>query len=337
MNDFSTRRAAVLGVNGQDGSYLAETLMRRGYAVLGIGRQPCSRHVRASDRFSYLALDLQQADALERSIADYDPDLAFHAAAVHGSAGFSYEPLFRAMMAVNVLALHVLLEHARTRRHNLRIIYANSAKVFRAPLEGLVDEESPRTPSCLYGIGKLAAAELIEQYRERHGISATNLYLFNHESPRRPEGYFVPAIVRAIAAARRVRRERANLHTLSFRMDWGSASELMDIAVDIAERAPATDFVLASGRTWDAREAVDAAFRQYGLDYRDHLWEAAARCDPGPDFKVSLARLERAIGRVPTRDFLAVVREMLEETLSASPSVRPLADRARTALDGASD
>jgi GDPmannose 4,6-dehydratase len=306
-------RAVVLGVNGQDGSYLAETLLRRGYAVLGIGRQSRSCYVGASDRFRYLSLDLQQGGELERSIGDYDPDLAFHAAAVHGASGFSYEPLFRTMMAVNVLALHVLLEHARTRRHDLRVIYANSAKVFSAPVSGLLDEKSPRTAGCLYGIGKLAAAGLIEQYRQRHDIAASNLYLFNHESIRRQEGYFVPTIVRAIAAARCGGEERADIRTLSFRMDWSSASELMDIAVDIAERAPATDFVLASGRTWHAREAVEAAFRHYGLDYQDHICEVEPPCDPGPDFKVSLARLEREIGRVPTRDFLAVVREMLDE------------------------
>ena len=219
------------------------------------------------------------------------------------------------MMAVNVLALHVLLEHARTRRRDLRIIYASSAKLFGSPLVGLIDEESPRTATCLYGIGKLASSSLIEQYRERHDVAAANLYLFNHELIRRPADFFVPTIVRGIAAARCDRRARTSLRTLSFRMDWSSAIELMDIAVDAAERAPGRDFVLASGKTWHARDAVNAAFHRYGLDYRDHICETAAPCDPGPDFKVSLARLEGAVGRAPARDFLAIVDEMLSATV----------------------
>jgi GDPmannose 4,6-dehydratase len=311
MNASSTLGALVLGVNGQDGSYLAEELLRRGYAVTGIGRQGQSRYVGAASRFRYVALDLEHSGDLDQLVADCNPDVAFHMAAVHGSSGFCYEPVWRSMMAVNVLALHVLLEHARLRRPDMRIIYASSAKIFPGPLSGIIDETMQPAATCLYGIGKIASLDLIRQYRDQHRVAGSNLFLFAHESVRRPSAFFLPTIARCISAALGDKRAKGDLRTLSFLADWSSAPELMDIAVDIAEKAAGLDFVLASGKTWRARDAVDAMFRRYGLDYRDHVRESDARRDPGPEFHVSLARLKRMIGREPIRDIFSIVDEML--------------------------
>ena len=151
------RKALVLGVNGQDGSYLAEGLLRRGYEVTGIGRQQRSRHLAPTDLFLYLTVDLADASKLGAVLQQNDFDVVFHVAAVHGSSGFSYEPIWRNMMEVNVLALHVLLEHARLRRPDMRIMYANSAKVFPEPWAGTIDECTARVATCLYSIGKLRA------------------------------------------------------------------------------------------------------------------------------------------------------------------------------------
>src|ERR1041384_4555399 len=96
------RSALVLGVNGQDGSYLAERLLARDYSVIGIGRQAQSRYVEPDTRFRYVALDLVDVAALERLLATIAPDLAFQVAAVHGASGFRYEPVWQQMMAVNV-------------------------------------------------------------------------------------------------------------------------------------------------------------------------------------------------------------------------------------------
>ena len=305
------RKALVLGVNGQDGSYLAEGLLRRGYEVTGIGRQQRSRHIEPTDFFHYVAVDLADASKLDAVLRHEDFDLVFHVAAVHGSSGFSYEPIWRNMMEVNVLALHVLLEHARLRRPDMRIIYANSAKVFPEPLAGTIDECTARAATCLYSIGKIASANLIDQYRDRHRIPASNLYLFNHESVRRGADFFVPKVARCLATALRHPAFSAELQTLNFRADWSAASELMDIAIDVAERAPNRDLVLASGHTWYAREAVEMLFQRYGLDYRGHFREAAPSRELPPDFRVSLNRLKAAIGRGPVRHLCTIVDEML--------------------------
>src|SRR5262245_24912670 len=172
-------RALVLGVNGQDGSYLAEALLKGSEHVVGVGRQPHSRHVHEHSRFTYVAADLtdeRQVDALLHSVA---PDRIYHFAAVHGptASGFTYEPVFADMLNVNVAALHVALEYARTCKPDARIFYAGSSKVFAGPLGGQVDESTCMKVSCLYSLGKLAARDLMRLYLQDHGIRATNLIL----------------------------------------------------------------------------------------------------------------------------------------------------------------
>ena len=303
--------AAVLGANGQDGSYLTEALLARGYDVVGVGRQPASRYMAPGGRFCYRPLDLEDAAGLAALLDEARPDAVFHVAAVHGSAGFRYEPVWRSMMAVNVLALHAVLEHARTRAPALRVVYANSSKVFPAPLAGPVDESTATRATCLYSIGKIAARDLIRQYREVHGVAASNLFLFNHESPRRPASFFLPTVARAIVQAQSDPGYRTTVKTLDFRVDWMSAQEAMSIAVDIAERAPDQDFVLGSGVTWHGRAAVQEIFRRHGLDASRHLMETLPSGDAGPDFHVNLARLESCVGRRPRRDLFAIMDELV--------------------------
>jgi len=304
-------RSLVLGVNGQDGSYVAESLLRRGYEVTGIGRDPTSRYIAASQRFRYHQCDLRDAEALVRIVREIAPVSAFHMAAVHGASGFGYEPVWRDMMAVNVLALHVLLEHARVADRAMHIVYAGSAKVFPAPLSGIIDQTTPMRATCLYGIGKLAARELMARYRALHQIASTNLILFNHESPRRGPEYLVPLIARTIVHAKTDPGYRASVNTLDFRADWSSASELMDIAVDIAERCQTPEFVLGSGTTWHGREAAERLFANYGLDSRRHIVEMQTGSDPGPEFRVSLQLLEQEIGRRPVKTLPEIVDELV--------------------------
>ena len=222
------------------------------------------------------------------------------------------------MVAVNVLSLHVLLEHARTAAPNLRVVYAGSSKIFPGPLSGTIDETSEVRATCLYGIGKIAARDLMAYYRTQHGIRSTNLILFNHESPRRPADFLLPTLARTIAAAERDPRTQTTIKTLDFRIDWGAADEFMDIVCDIAEKTDEPEFVLASGTTWHGRDAAKHLFAAHGLDASRHLVESLGPSDPGPDFRVSLDRLESAIGRKPEKDIGQIVDEMIA-SLSPAP------------------
>jgi len=279
--------------------------------VVGIGRAPDSAYARPEPTFRYISADLRDTESFAELVAEVASDQAFHVAAIHGASGFAYETLWRDMMAVNVMALHVLLEHARVAAPNMRIVYAGSSKIFPPPLSGVIDEERPVRASCLYGIGKVAARDLMTYYRVEHGVRSTNLILFNHESPRRPPDYLLPTLARAISAAKQDPSHQTTIKTLDFRVDWGAADEFMEIAADIAEKTDEPEFVLASGKTWHGREAAKHLFALHGLDAEKHLAETLPPGDAGSEFRVSLDRLEQAIGRKPEKDIGRIVNEMI--------------------------
>jgi len=304
-------RALVLGVNGQDGTLLARNLLRRGYAVIGVGRQPAPRHVVAQDGFTYAATDIADPAAVTEVLERHRPDAVFHVAAEHGSSGFIYETVWQSAMRVNLGSVHTVLEYARARQPDLRLVYASSCKVFGATPPPEVSEESPKLTTCLYSLTKNAALEMIELYRRAHGTRAAVLFLFNHESELRAPQYFFPRLVSALAAAVQGKTDGIEVATLNFRCDWGWADEYMDIAIDVAEKACDTDFVLATGRTWTGREFTKALFAHHGLDYRGVIHERLTDVEMPPDFSALPRKLERLIGRRPMRPILELGETML--------------------------
>jgi GDPmannose 4,6-dehydratase len=302
-------RALVLGCNGQDGSFLVEHLLRRGYEVTGVSRQERPRC--NAGRFNYVALDLRRADALRDALDRLRPHLIFHVAAVHGEAGTRYEAIWQDMLAVNVGATHVCLEYLRTRCPQGGLVYAGSAKVFGPAYPRLITERSRTRSSCLYTVAKNASRELIACYRRDHGIRASVLHLFNHESERRRENFFMPTLAHALDRALAGANSRIEIDTLQFHCDWGSAEEYMDIAIDVAERALGDDVIVATGRTWLAADLAREAFARRGLDYRSHLAERGGKSEAPRPFRVSVEKLAGLIGRVPALGALDVCEKML--------------------------
>ncbi len=304
--------ALILGANGQDGSYLADLLVKRGHRVIGIGRHSRSAYDRPSELFRYVSLDLRDNDALGRVLDEERPDLAFHFAAVHGAigAGFSYEAIWHEVMQVNVLALHRVLEHARTRNPGMRVVYAGSAKVFPLPWRGRLDVHSPMQPTCLYGISKLTARDLMRHYKDEHGIDSTNVILFNHDSPRRPPQYFLPRVAAALVAARRGATEPTVLNSLDFNLDWSAADEIMDMIIDIALGPPIAEILVASGRTENARDLVSRIFNANGFDPTAHVRSNAPPQDAGAHFEVDIEPLVSWTGRSPRKTADAIVMEI---------------------------
>lgn len=307
-----TRQAVVLGVNGQDGSYLAGRLLDLGWAVCGVGRQPESRWLPPAPGFRYAPLDLSQPADLAALLDDVRPQAVFHFAAVHGSAGFIYEDHWPEVHAVNTVSAHAVLEYQRKTAPDSVFVYASSSKVFGPELPACVSETSPRRSTCIYTTTKNAATDLIAYYRQRHGTKASVVWTFNHESPRRGDSYFVPRIVDVIARALLDRNHVASIGTLGFWSDWGDAAEFMDLVATIATAAPGRDFLLATGTTLWAEDAVDALFGHYGLDRQKHLIEAAAAPGARPQpWRADVSALAAAIGRRPLRTIHDVAADML--------------------------
>ncbi|MFI3155441.1 MAG: GDP-mannose 4,6-dehydratase [Methylococcaceae bacterium] len=304
-------RALVLGVNGQDGSYLAERLLQSGWSVYGVGRQPTSRWLSPVPGFSYHALDLSNLSAFSALLHDIRPDAIFHFAAVHGSAGFSYEEHWKDVHSVNTISVHVILEYLRCGASGCTFIYASSSKVFGSTCSGQIAESSPRYSSCIYTITKNAATDLIVYYRKRHGIKASVVWTFNHESPRRDSTYFIPQIIDTLAKSILNRDYIGEIGTLSFWTDWGDAEEFMDIVVRIAEASPGTDLLLATGETLWAEDFVDTLFKKYGLCWKNHLTERLApQSERSQKWQADLSALG-TVTLLPVRTIFDVADDML--------------------------
>jgi GDPmannose 4,6-dehydratase len=230
-----------------------------------------------------------------------------HASAEHAA----YEPIFANMLAVNVSTVHAVLEHLRTQDPAARLVYASSAKAFGSPVPSLVNEHTPRKSSCLYGITKNTAGDLIRYYRNAHNVLASQLFLFNHESELRPPGFFIPKLVNALRAASRGACHQERFHTLDFYCDWGSADEYMSIMIDALERAPAEDFVLATGRTVHARTLAQQLFARFEAPMDDYVLEATEHTK-AREYTVDIGRL-KSLGLAPK----VTIEQLIEDLVTA--------------------
>jgi len=301
-------RSLVLGVNGQDGSYIAEVLLERGHKVVGVGRQSASRWVDPA-RFDYVQLDAADKDALDGLLSSTQPDRIFHMAAIHGSAGHAYEPVWREALALNVGSVHTCLEHMRNRQPSARLFYPSSLKVFGDPPPGEVDEATPRVSTCLYSITKNAATDLIDQYRARHGSWACVGYYFNHDSPRRVGTYFLPRLVAQIAASLHDDGSSPRVATLDFWCDWGSSREYMELTADLLERDSPRDVVIATGCPVYAADLARALAEEVGAP----LPPTPVRTSMAPPVRARLDALRNAVGRVPCKSAADVATWIMAE------------------------
>ena len=303
--------AVVLGANGQDGSYACEWLAECGKTVVGVGKQAQANYPISNSNYTYRALDLRNYDAVTEVLKATRPTEIYHLAAVHGSSGFMYEPVWHHALDVNVKVLHAALEYARQSEHPVKIFYPSSAKVFGVPLVGTINIDSPKLATCLYSASKICAANLIEHYRRQHKIHACIGYLFNHDSPRRPDDFFLPRIARVLNRAIEGRAQLEQVHTLRFFCDWGSAKEFMRFATKSLTFDTPCDFVLATGKTVFAQDLVRDLFEKYGLTLDKYITEKTTT-EMGGHYQVDIEKTEKLFGEVPKISGLKVCEEIVE-------------------------
>jgi GDPmannose 4,6-dehydratase len=299
-------RSLILGVNGQDGSYLAEELLERGDEVTGVGRQSESRWVDPS-RFRYISLDIADYSKLDMLLDALRPEAIYHLAASHGPAGHVYETVWRDALAVNLGTLHVCLEHLRARAPDARLFYPSSLKAFGDNPPPVITEEAARVSDCLYGVTKNAAYDLMQYYRARHNCWASVGFFFNHDSPRRPDNYFLPRLAANLAAQRRGSADGPSLSRLDFWCDWGDAREFMQIVADLMRGRQPHDLVFATGRPIHAATLADRLARAIGLN------GGAVPAAEQPPFRADVKRMISVIGRPPQRDGFDVAAWILRE------------------------
>src|SRR5689334_2442312 len=277
------KKALITGITGQDGSYLAEQLLEKGYEVHGIVRRSSSfntdriehlyrdPHERGVKLFMHYG-DLSESSRLVKLIYEIQPDEVYHLGAQsHVRVSFDTPEYTSDVTGLGTVRL---LEAIRETGVKTRFYQASSSEMFGAapPPQSEATPFHPRSP---YAVAKVAAFWATVNYREAYGLFATNGILFNHESPRRGETFVTRKITRALARIKAGLQEKLFLGNLDASRDWGYAPDYVEAMWLMLQADEPEDFVIASGETHTVREAVEVAFARVGMD-----WEERVEIDP---------------------------------------------------------
>src|SRR5215472_13843280 len=271
------RKALITGVTGQDGSYLAELLLEKGYDVHGIVRRVAIedpehrlwriRHI--TDRVTLHPASLESYPSVFRVVAAVCPDEVYHLAA-QSFVAYSFEDEF-STLNTNINGTHFVLAAVREVAPRARIYFAGSSEMFGAAKISPQDEDTPFRPRSAYGISKVAGFELTRNYREAYGLHASNGILFNHESPRRGFEFVTRKITSHAAKIRLGMAKELRLGNLDAQRDWGHAREYVRAMWLMLQQEKPDDYVVATGEAHSVEEFVQIAFDHVGLDWHRHV------------------------------------------------------------------
>jgi GDPmannose 4,6-dehydratase len=320
--DFTleTKTALLTGITGQDGSYLAELLLSKGYIVKGLVRRLSSPNVvhlsSIRDSIEILDGDLMDQTSLNGAVRRARPDEVYNLAAQSFVATSFGQPVLTG--EVTGLGTLRLLEATRAHAPGAKFYQASSSEMFGHVAEEPQDENTPFHPRSPYGVAKVYAYWASVNYREAYGMFVSNGILFNHESPRRGMEFVTRKISDGVARIATGRASAVTLGNLEARRDWGYAPEYVDLMWRTLQHSSPGDFVGATGESHSVREFVDLAFRTAGIDQ----WEKYVRVDPQfnrPSEVYNLrgnpSKAKRVLGWEAATKFAELVRTMVRADL----------------------
>jgi GDPmannose 4,6-dehydratase len=322
------RRALVTGIGGQDGSYLAELLLERGYEVFGIVRHgelsdyQNLRDVR--DRLRLLRANLLDAPAITRALEECRPHEVYNLASVSFVPASWEEPVLTAEFAA--VGVTVMLEAIRGVDAGIRFYQASSSEIFGEPGEAPQTPDTPLSPLTPYGVAKAYGHMITRSYRRRYGLHASTGILYNHESPRRPLDFLPRKVARGAAEISLGLRTDLTLGDLESRRDWGYAPDYVRAMWLMLQQDEPGDYVVATGHTHSVGDLVEVAFAHVNLDWRAHV-----RTDPSlvrgraelHNLVGDPSRARARLGWEPTVTFEELVRLLVDADLAElrSPAV----------------
>lgn len=312
-----TRTALVTGAQGQDGSYLVELLVDKGYRVVGASRTPAAAAVRWSRLpVEWVAWDPMDQFGMERLFGELGPDECYNLAAAASGSGMYDQPA--AICEANGVAVVRMLEAMRLASPHTRFAQASSAEVFGLPESSPQSEHTTRRPRSPYGAAKQLADAGVDIYRQHYGMFAGSAILYNHESPRRGEGFVSRKITRAAAAIKLGLGERLALGNLDASRDWGYAGDYVRAMWLMLQAREPGDFVIATGVGHTVRQMCEAAFAHVNLDYRDFVDHdpAVFRAAESVPLLGSPEKALRVLGWKPSVDFNILIGMMVESDLA---------------------
>lgn len=331
------RKALITGITGQDGSYLAEFLLARGYEVHGIVRRvaledPAHRMWRIRHIENQLILhagSLESYPSLYRIVQQVEPDECYHLAA-QSYVSYSFEDEF-STMNTNVNGTHFMLAAVREAAPRCRFYFAGSSEMFGKVCEVPQTEETPFHPRSAYGISKMAGFELTRNYREAYGQFNACGILYNHESPRRGFEFVTRKITSHVAKIKLGLAADLRLGNLDAKRDWGHAQDYVEAMWLMLQRDEPDDFVIGTGESHSVREFVEKAFAVVGLDYRDFVVidDRFFRPAEVDILESDASKARRELQWEPRRRLDELVFEMVESDLEQAIAVTRSMDDAK--------
>ena len=308
--------ALVTGVTGQDGIYLTELLLEKGYRVIGAVRDV---HIAAmklpAQWMSVIELvdwDMLNKQKMAEVLASYRPSELYNFAAYSTGTGMYDDPI--EIGEVNGLAVARILEAIRTVDVSIRFCQASSREIFGEAVESPQTEFTVVNPRSPYGAAKLYADTMVRIYRQRYGLFACSAILFNHESPRRGLAFVTRKSTREAVRIKLGQTNELCLGNLDALRDWGFAGDTVRAMWLMLQHDHADDYVVATGETHSVREFCECAFSHLGLDYREYVREDATAFRPAePALLVgNAAKARTVLGWVPMVGFKELVHMMVD-------------------------
>jgi len=310
------RKAFITGITGQDGSYLAEILLEKGYEVYGMVRRSSSfNRARIDHLVGQIELvygDLGDGSALNQLLRTIRPDEVYNLGAQsHVRVSFDIPEYTADAVALGTLRV---LDAIREGDLHCRFYQASSSEMFGKVHEIPQNEETPFHPRSPYAVGKVFGHWITRNYREAYGMFAANGILFNHESPRRAESFVTRKITAAVGAILRGEQSELRLGNLSAKRDWGYARDYMEGAWRMLQQDEPDDYVLATGESHSVEEFLREAFTYAGLDWHDHVKIDPRYFRPAEvDVLVGdYTKAKEKLGWEPTVRFHELVRMMVD-------------------------
>jgi GDPmannose 4,6-dehydratase len=314
------KKALITGITGQDGSYLSELLLEKGYEVHGIVRRVALEHPEARmwrirhllDRIHIHSASMESYASIFNIFSEVKPNECYHLAA-QSFVSYSFEDEF-STIDTNLNGTHYVLSSLKRQAPDCRFYFAASSEMFGNVKETPQNEETPFHPRSPYGISKMAGFELTRNYREAYGLFALSGILFNHESPRRGSEFVTRKITSAAARIKLGLDKEIRLGNLDAKRDWGHSRDYVRAMWIMLQQEEPDDFVIATGKTHSVKEFLQTAFDYVDLDYHDYLTIDNKLYRPSEVniLQGNASKARNKLNWVPKTSFEELVHEMVD-------------------------
>jgi GDPmannose 4,6-dehydratase len=313
------KRALITGITGQDGSYLAELLLSKGYEVFGLHRRSStdvfSRIKHIQDQITLISGDMSDQTSLQKALGQAEPDEVYNLAAQSFVQTSWTQPVFTG--DVTALGVTRLLDAILQVNPKIRFYQASSSEIFGKVQEVPQRETTPFYPRSPYGVAKVYGHWITVNYRESYGLHASSGILFNHESPRRGHEFVTRKVTYTVAKIKLGMTHELRLGNLDAQRDWGFAGDYVKAMWMMLQQDKPDDYVVATGETHTVQKLVETAFGHVGLDWQKYVAQDPKFMRPAEvDLLVGDAtKAGRVLGWEPNINFIQLIQMMVDADL----------------------